>query len=61
MIQMSQTTLAGQYRLGKTCIAADLAVAWEYAVDPFAPMRTIPGISWRPGQVTIRHVPRRTR
>ncbi len=42
-------------------IAASLAVAWQRAADPFVPVRSIPGIAWRPGQVEVHHVPRRAR
>lgn len=42
-------------------IETGLAVAWPYAADPFAPLRPIPGIVWRPTQVVARHVPRRAR
>lgn len=41
-------------------IADSLAVAWQRAADSFAPLRSIPGISWRPGQVDVEHVPART-
>lgn len=41
--------------------AGSLAVAWQHAVDPFEPLRSIPGIAWRPGEVNVRHVPRRNR
>jgi|GEM_PF-896475 len=37
-------------------IANDLAVAWHRAADPFAPLRSIPGIAWRPGQVDVEHL-----
>ncbi len=40
-------------------IAESLAVAWARAADPFAPLRSIPGIAWRPGQVDVEHVPPR--
>lgn len=39
-------------------IADSLAVAWTPAADPFAALRPIPGISWEPGLVDIRHLPR---
>jgi len=38
-------------------IAGSLAIAWQRAADPFAPLRSIPGISWRPGPVEVEHVP----
>ncbi len=40
-------------------IAASLAVAWQSAADPFAPLRTYPGIEWRPGQGDVEHLPTR--
>jgi len=40
-------------------IAHDLAVAWRNAADPFAPLRSIPGIDWRPGQVNVEHLHKR--
>ncbi len=42
-------------------IAASMAVAWQHAADTFVPVRSIPGIAWRPGQVEVHHVPRRAR
>lgn len=36
-------------------IADSLEVAWQHAADPFAPLRSIPGISWRPGCVYVEH------
>jgi hypothetical protein len=42
-------------------IESSLAIAWQYAADPFAPLRPIPGIVWRPRQVVARHIPRRAR
>jgi hypothetical protein len=42
-------------------IADSLAVAWQRAADPFAPVRSIPGTAWRPGQVEVHHVARRAR
>ncbi len=44
---------------GAAAIADSLAVAWQRAADPFAPLRSIPGIVWRPGPVDIEHVPAR--
>jgi len=38
-------------------IADSLAVAWQRAADPFAPLRSIPGTAWRPGQVDVEHLP----
>ncbi|MEH6380632.1 MAG: hypothetical protein V7768_02825 [Dietzia cercidiphylli] len=42
-------------------IADSLAAAWLRAADPFAPLRSIPGIEWRPVSVDIEHVPARKR
>ncbi len=42
-------------------IADSLAVAWQRAADPYAPVRSIRGTAWRPGQVEVRHLPRRAR
>lgn len=41
-------------------IADSLAVAWQRAADPFAPLRSIPGIAWRPVKVDVEHLPART-
>ena len=38
-------------------IADSLAVAWQRAADPFAPLRSIPGTAWRPGRVDVEHLP----
>jgi len=40
-------------------IADSLAVAWQHAADPFAPLHSIPGISWRPLSVEVQHLPAR--
>ncbi|MGH3366213.1 MAG: hypothetical protein ACRDOY_03325 [Nocardioidaceae bacterium] len=40
-------------------IADSLAVAWQRAADPFAPLRSIPGTAWRPGHVDVEHLPAR--
>jgi hypothetical protein len=37
-------------------IAQSLTVAWQRAADPFAPLRSIPGTVWRPGQVDVEHL-----
>ncbi len=37
-------------------IARSLPVAWQCAADVFAPLRSIPGIAWQPGQVDVEHV-----
>lgn len=41
-------------------IADSLAVAWQCAADPFAPLHSIPGIAWRPGPVDVEHLPAKT-
>lgn len=38
-------------------IAGSFAVAWRLAADAFAPLRSIPGTAWRPGQVHVEHLP----
>lgn len=40
-------------------ISDSLAVAWQRAADPFAPLREIPGIAWQPGRVVVEHLPAR--
>ncbi len=40
-------------------IADSLALAWQRAADPFAPLRSIPGITWRPITVDVEHLPAR--
>ena len=40
-------------------ITQSLAAAWQCAVDPFAPIRSVPGITWQPGAVEILHLPAR--
>lgn len=40
-------------------IGDSLAVAWQRAGDPFAPLSTIDGITWKPGPVVIEHLPAR--
>lgn len=40
-------------------IADSLALAWQRAADPFAPLRSIPGIAWRPLTVDVEHLPAR--
>ena len=40
-------------------ISASLAVAWLRAADPFAPLRSIAGIAWKPGRVVVEHLPAR--
>lgn len=42
-------------------ITDDFAVVWRRAIDPFAPIRPIAGIDWRPGAVDVTHFPRRAR
>jgi hypothetical protein len=40
-------------------ISDSLAVAWQRAADPFAPLRSLAGISWKPGRVVVEHLPAR--
>lgn len=40
-------------------ITESLVAAWQCAIDPFAPIRAVPGITWQPGAVEILHVPAR--
>lgn len=40
-------------------ISASLAIAWQRASDPFAPLRSIAGITWKPGRVVVEHLPAR--
>lgn len=40
-------------------ISDSLAVAWQRAADPFAPMRSIAGLVWKPGRVIVEHLPAR--
>jgi hypothetical protein len=42
-------------------IADSLPAAWQHATDPFAPLHAIPAIVWRPGPVTVQHVPAKSR
>ncbi len=42
-----------------TEISASLAMAWQRAADPFAPLRSIDGITWKPGRVVVEHLPSR--
>lgn len=42
-------------------IDGSLAVAWQHAADPLATLRSIPGIAWRPTEVAVHRVPRRSR
>lgn len=41
-------------------IADDLELAWRYAADPYAPLRDIVGIEWKPVSVHVEHVPARS-
>lgn len=41
-------------------IADSLAVAWQRAIDPFAPLRSIPGIEWQAGTVDLTLLPARS-
>jgi len=40
-------------------ISDSLALAWQRAADPFAPLRSIAGIIWKPGRVVVEHLPAR--
>lgn len=40
-------------------ITESLVAAWQCAIDPFAPIRSVPGITWQPGAVEFLHVPAR--
>ncbi|WEV77841.1 hypothetical protein O9K63_14795 [Janibacter cremeus] len=40
-------------------IEDDLKVAWNHAADPYAPIRSIPGIEWQPLTVDVEHLPAR--
>ena len=52
--------LAGEAHPDAAALIADsLAAAWQCAADPFAPLRSIPGTAWRPGQVHVKHLPAR--
>lgn len=42
-------------------IADSLPDAWQLAVDLFAPVRSIPGISWRKGGIAVEYRPARAR
>lgn len=37
-------------------ITNSLGVAWQHGADPYAPLDSIPGITWRPGQVKVQHL-----
>ncbi|MFZ5870267.1 MAG: hypothetical protein ACOYXW_07065 [Actinomycetota bacterium] len=53
--------LATQAHPDEAALVADsLAAAWTRAADPFAPLRSIPGIAWRPVKVVVEHLPART-
>lgn len=40
-------------------IEDDLKVAWNHAADPYAPIRSMPGIEWQPLTVDVEHLPAR--
>ncbi len=40
-------------------IEESLAIAWQRAADPYAPLRSIPGITWQPRTVDVEHLPAR--
>jgi len=42
-------------------IADSLPTAWQCAADPFAPLHAIRAIVWKPGPVTVQHVPEKSR
>jgi len=53
--------LAAEAQPGAAGLIADsLAVAWQCAADPFAPLHSIPGIAWRPGPFDVEHLPAKT-
>ncbi len=60
-VQALRRTAVGAHPGEAESIADSLAVAWQCAADPFAPLRQVPGISWEPGPVEVRHLPRRQR
>jgi hypothetical protein len=45
----------------RTEIATSVAAAWHWAAEPYAPLRRIPGIAWIPVDVTVHHLPARSR
>ena len=51
---------AGAHPDAAGLIVDSLAVAWQYAAEPFGPLRSIPGIAWRPGPVDVEHLPAKT-
>ena len=40
-------------------IDRSFAAAWRHAIDPYAPIRVVPGIDWQPGTVEVTHIPAR--
>lgn len=40
-------------------IESSLEAAWRCAADPYEPIRSVPGITWTPGTVVVRHLPAR--
>jgi hypothetical protein len=40
-------------------IGESLATAWQWAAEPYAPLRGIQGITWTPVQVSVQHRPAR--
>jgi hypothetical protein len=40
-------------------IRESLAAAWQWAAEPYAPLRRVPGIVWTPVEVTVEHRPTR--
>ncbi|MCA1783878.1 MAG: hypothetical protein LC679_17425 [Intrasporangiaceae bacterium] len=51
---------AAAYPDDAEAISASLAIAWQRAADPFTPLRSIDGITWKPGPVIVEHLPART-
>ena len=52
--------LAAQAKPAEAAAIADsLATAWQHAADPYAPLRSIPGISWEPASVEVERLPAR--
>lgn len=40
-------------------IEDDLTIAWNHAADPYAPIRSIPGVEWQPLTAEVEHLPAR--
>nr|WP_257909678.1 DUF3152 domain-containing protein [Janibacter limosus] len=52
---------SGTHPADGALIADDLEVARNHAADPYAPIRWVPGIAWRPLTVAVEHLPARPR